>query len=65
MCLALRDQPGDPTREHAGLSGAGAGDHQQRGTGMHHGGALRLVEPGEELVGIGGTTRGGGRLVVA
>ena len=65
MGVALGQQPGDPPSQHPGLAGAGAGHDEQRRARVHDRLALRLVEPGEELVGIGGTTRGGGRLVVA
>ena len=48
--LALVDQPGDATRQDPGLARARAGDHEQRGTGVRHGGPLGLVEPVEERV---------------
>ena len=48
--LALVDQPGDATRQDPGLARARAGDHQQRGAGVRHGGPLGLVEPVEERV---------------
>ena len=50
VCLALVDQPGDATRQDPGLARSGAGDHQQRGAGVRHGGPLGLVEPVEERV---------------
>ena len=42
--LAGGDQVRDPGREHAGLAGAGAGEHENRPFGGLHGGALLRVQ---------------------
>jgi hypothetical protein len=43
-------EPGDSVGEHAGLAGAGAGEHQQRPVTVHDGLALGSVQPGEQSV---------------
>ena len=45
-----RDQPCDPSRDHLGLAGSGAGDDQQRTGGMLDGFALFVVEIGEDCL---------------
>ena len=42
--LAGGDQMGDAGRQHAGLAGAGAGQHENRALGRLHGGALFRVQ---------------------
>ncbi len=44
----LGQQMGDAVGEHAGLAGAGAGDDEQGGAGVHDGRALVLVQPVEQ-----------------
>ena len=51
--LAGGDQVGDPGREHAGLAGAGAGEHENGPFGRLHGGALLRVQAGQ----VGGLRR--------
>ena len=48
--LALGDQPRDPPGQHPGLARPGAGDDQQRRALVDDRGALRLVEPLEQLL---------------
>ena len=45
--LAGGDQVSDPGRQHAGLAGAGAGEHENRPFGRLHGGALLRVQAGQ------------------
>ena len=51
--LALRDDPGDPPGQHPRLARAGSGDDEQRRPLVDDGGPLRLVQPGQEVVGRG------------
>ena len=47
---AFGDQPGDPPGQHPGLPGAGSRHDEQRRALVHHGLALRLVQPLEQLL---------------
>ncbi len=44
------EQPRHPSGEHTGLAGTGAGDDEQRGTVVDHGGTLGRVQPGKQLL---------------
>ena len=57
---ALRDQPGDAMHQRRRLAGAGAGDDQQRFQAVAGRLALRIVQPGQQAVGLR-CRRGGGR----
>ena len=52
---AGREDVGEPGRQHPGLAGAGAGEHQHRPVDRLDGAALRLVEAGE-VGDLGGVT---------
>ncbi len=57
---AGRQQVGDPVGEHAGLAGAGAGQHQQRPLAVAHRLALRLVQLRQQPLGAVGAGLGRG-----